>query len=177
MTAATSASARPADASPEDSGFLDAMAALAGGVCVVTALTAEGHPAGFTSTAVMSLSRDPQLLAIGVGRTGRTLPALLGGGRRFALNILHAGGEHMARRFADRPADRFVGLEWSAEEATGVPLLVAHCSYTVLCRVVQDIPAGDHHLLVSAVERIVTGSGGPTALVHHDRRYHMLGAA
>ncbi|GLP66340.1 flavin-dependent reductase [Streptomyces sp. TUS-ST3] len=163
-------------ACPPDSAFLDAMAALAGGVCVVTALTSEGRPVGFTSTAVMSLSREPRLLAIGVGRDGRSLPALLGG-RRFALNILHSGGEHVSRRFADRTADRFADLEWSAEERGGLPLLLAHSSYAVLCRVVRDLPAGDHHLIVAAVEDVVTGTGGPTALVHHDRRYHALGAA
>ncbi|MEU6379060.1 flavin reductase family protein [Streptomyces sp. NPDC046909] len=162
--------------SPPDSVFLDAMATLAGGVCVVTALTAEGHPVGFTSTAVMSLSRAPQLLAIGVGRSGRSLPALLDS-RRFALNILHSGGEHISRRFADRTADRFADLEWSAEEHGGLPLLLAHSSYAVLCRVVRDLPAGDHHLIVAAVDDVVTGTGGPTALVHHDRRYHALGAA
>ncbi|MEU1168495.1 hypothetical protein ABZ372_53515, partial [Streptomyces sp. NPDC005921] len=50
MAAATSdlsAVSRP------DSGFLDAMAALAGGVCVVTALTSEGHPVGFTDRAAV----------------------------------------------------------------------------------------------------------------------------
>ncbi|MFI8073646.1 MULTISPECIES: flavin reductase family protein [unclassified Streptomyces] len=173
MAAATSD--RPVD-SPPDSGFLDAMAALAGGVCVVTALTADGRPVGFTSTAVMSVSREPQLVAIGVGRRGRTLTSLLDG-RRFALNILHAGGEHVSRRFADRSADRFAELEWSAEERGGLPLLLAHSSYAVLCRVVRDLPAGDHQLIVAAVEHVVPGTGGPTALVHHDRRYHALGAA
>lgn len=173
MTAATSDRSA---VSPPDSGFLDAMAALAGGVCVVTALTSEGHPVGFTSTAVMSLSREPQLLAIGVGRRGRSLPALLDGGR-FALNVLHAGAEHVSRRFADPSADRFAGLEWSAEEGGGLPLLLAHSSHAVLCRVVRDLPAGDHRLIVAAVEHVVTGTGGTSALVHHDRRYHALGAA
>ncbi|GCB46225.1 flavin reductase family protein [Streptomyces sp. NL15-2K] len=173
MAAATSD--RPVDSRP-DSAFLDAMAALAGGVCVVTALTAKGRPVGFTSTAVMSLSREPQLLAIGVGRRGRTLPTLLGG-RTFALNILHAGGEHISRRFADSSADRFAEVEWSAEERGGLPLLLAHSSYAVLCRIARDLPAGDHQLIVAAVEGVVTGTGGPTALVHHDRRYHALGAA
>ncbi|MGW1561151.1 flavin reductase family protein [Streptomyces sp. NPDC002144] len=162
--------------SPPDSAFLDAMAALAGGVCVVTALTGEGRPVGFTSTAVMSLSRQPQLLAIGVGSGVRSLPALLDG-RRFALNILHSGGEHVSRRFADRTVDRFADLEWSAEEGSGLPMLLAHSSYTVLCSVVRDLRAGDHHLIVAAVDDVVTGTGGPTALVHHDRRYHVLGAA
>ncbi|WP_369221586.1 flavin reductase family protein [Streptomyces sp. R39] len=173
MAAATSD--RPV-AFPPESGFLDAMAALAGGVCVVTALTSEGRPVGFTSTAVMSLSREPRLLAIGVGHRGRTLPALLEG-RRFALNILHADGEHVSRRFAGPATDRFTGLEWSAGGSGGLPVLLAHSSYAVLCRVVRDLPTGDHQLIVAAVEDVVTGSGGPSALVYHDRRYHALGAA
>jgi flavin reductase (DIM6/NTAB) family NADH-FMN oxidoreductase RutF len=160
---------------PPEAAFVDAMAALAGGVCVVTAPTPEGRPVGFTSTAVMSLSREPQLLAVGVNRAGRTLPVLLGG-RRFALNILHAGAEHVARRFAEGTADRFADLEWSAD-GTGLPLLRAYSSCVLVCRVEEDLPAGDHRLLIAAVERIMPGTGGPTALVHHGRRYHALDAA
>lgn len=100
---------------PATAGFLDAMAALAGGVCVVTAAAADGTPAGFTSTAVMSLSRTPQLIAIGVQRGSRTLPLLQDGGR-LALNILAADGEAVSRRFADPAVDRFAGLEWTAGE-------------------------------------------------------------
>lgn len=100
---------------PATAGFLDAMAALAGGVCVVTAAAADGTPAGFTSTAVMSLSRAPQLIAIGVQRGSRTLPLLHGRGR-FALNILAADGEPVSRRFADPAVDRFAGLEWTTGE-------------------------------------------------------------
>ena len=110
MTATTTTAYRPATA-----GFLDAMAALAGGVCVVTAAAADGTPAGFTSTAVMSLSRAPQLIAIGVQRGSRTLPLLQDGGR-LALNILAADGESVSRRFADPAVDRFAGLEWTTGE-------------------------------------------------------------
>lgn len=100
---------------PATAGFLDAMAALAGGVCVVTTAAADGTPAGFTSTAVMSLSRTPELIAIGVQRGSRTLPLLQDGGR-LALNILAANGEPVSRRFADPAADRFAGLEWTTGE-------------------------------------------------------------
>ncbi|MEU9060293.1 flavin reductase family protein [Streptomyces sp. NPDC048430] len=159
---------------PATAGFLDAMAALAGGVCVVTATAADGTPAGFTSTAVMSLSRTPQLLAISVQRGSRTLPLLQDGGR-FALNILAADGESVSRRFADPAADRFAGLEWTAGEG-GVPLLLAQSAYAVLCRVREEVAAGDHLLLIAGIEEIVPGQGGAGALVHHARRYHGVGA-
>ncbi|MET7516969.1 flavin reductase family protein [Streptomyces sp. NPDC005480] len=167
MTATTAAR-------PPTAGFLDAMAALAGGVCVVTAAGADGTPAGFTSTAVMSLSRTPQLLAIGVKQGSRTLPLLQGGGR-FALNILAADGESVSRRFADPTADRFEGLEWTVGDG-GVPLLLAQSTYAVLCRVRQEVTAGDHLLLIADIEEIVPGRGGVSALVHHARIYHGVGA-
>ncbi|WP_408990489.1 flavin reductase family protein [Streptomyces shenzhenensis] len=96
------------------------MAALAGGVCVVTALTSEGRPVGFTSTAVMSLSREPRLLAIGVGHRGRTLPALLRGGlpragpaRRAApgayVHRSRRAPPGVARRLPYRPGRRGMG--------------------------------------------------------------------
>jgi flavin reductase (DIM6/NTAB) family NADH-FMN oxidoreductase RutF len=159
-------------ASPPDSAFLDAMSALAGGVCVVTTTAADGRPAGFTSTAVMSLSREPQLLAIAVDRRSRTLPLLLGAGR-FAVNVLHAGGEEVSRRFAARAADRFETLTW--EQDDGLPLLSAHSSHMVLCRVAQDIPAGDHRLVVGVVQKVLPGAGGDVgSLVYLGRGYHPL---
>ncbi|WP_329567906.1 flavin reductase family protein [Streptomyces sp. NBC_01361] len=159
---------------PATAGFLDAMAALAGGVCVVTAAAADGTPAGFTSTAVMSLSRAPQLIAIGVQRGSRTLPLLQGGGR-FALNILAADGEPVSRRFADPAVDRFAGLEWTTGEG-GVPLLLAQSAYAVLCRVREEVATGDHLLLIADIEEIIPGQGGVSALVHHARHYHGIGA-
>ncbi|MDT0317114.1 flavin reductase family protein [Streptomyces millisiae] len=161
-------------ATPTDAAFLAAMAGLAGGVCVVTTAGPEGRPAGFTSTAVMSLSRSPQLLAIGVDQASRTLPALLGRGR-FALNILRADGESLSRRFADRTADRFAGLDWTTDE-WDVPVLAAYSAAVLSCQVVRDVPAGDHRLIVASVRRVLPGAEGGGALVHLGRRYHQLPA-
>ncbi|MEO3750944.1 flavin reductase family protein [Streptomyces sp. B6B3] len=166
------------------------MAALAGGVCVVTTADRGGRPAGFTSTAVMSLSRSPQLIAVGVDQHSRTLPVLLDN-RRFALNVLHADGESVSRRFAERSADRFADLEgviWSTERPAGhatdgapggqpLPLLFGHSSYVLTCRVTQDVPAGDHRLIIGAVERILPGEADSGSLVYLRRGYHALRAA
>ncbi|TDC67279.1 flavin reductase family protein [Streptomyces hainanensis] len=157
---------------PADAAFLAAMAALAGGVCVVTTADPEGRPVGFTSTAVMSLSRSPQLLAIGVDQASRTLPALLGRGR-FALNILRADGESVSRRFADRTADRFAGLAWTTDE-WDVPLLTAYSAAVLSCQVARDVPAGDHRLITASIRRILPGAEDGGALVHLGRRYHPL---
>ncbi len=173
-----------------DAAYRNAMAALAGGVCVVTTADRGGRPAGFTSTAVMSLSRTPQLIAVGVDQRSRTLPVLLGS-RRFALNVLHADSEDVSRRFADQSADRFADLEgvaWSTEHPAGhaahgapgglpLPLLLGHSSYVLTCHVTQEMPAGDHRLIIGAVERILPGENDPGSLVYLRRGYHALRAA
>ncbi|MFJ2240339.1 flavin reductase family protein [Streptomyces sp. NPDC087859] len=152
------------------------MSALAGGVCVVTTTAADGRPAGFTSTAVMSLSRDPQMLAIGMGRASRTLPLLLAAGR-FALNVLHADGEGVSRRFAARGPDRFAGLAWD-EGSDGLPLLTAHTTHMLVCRVERNVPAGDHRLIIASVEKVLRGVGAEAGcLVYAGRSYHALGGA
>jgi flavin reductase (NADH) len=164
-----------------DAEFLDAMAALAGGACVVTTAGPDGKPGGFTATAVMSLSRSPQLIAIGVGESSRTLPVLLDR-RAFALNVLHAGAESIAHRFAAPDADRFAGLDglaWTTGGRDGqpLPLLLGHSLYVLACRVTQEVRAGDHRLVIAAVEHVLPGTGeaaGTGALVHVGRRYHAL---
>jgi flavin reductase (DIM6/NTAB) family NADH-FMN oxidoreductase RutF len=188
LSAATGSTTTPASAGADDArdegrdqdkDFLDAMAALAGGVCVVTTTGPGGRPAGFTSTAVMSLSRSPRLVALAIDERSRTLPLLLSTGR-FALNLLHAAGEGISRRFADRSnrKERFNGLEgvaWTMD-TPALPVLMGHSTYVLTCRVTEEISAGDHRLLVAAIERILPGAGGPGALVHLGRRYHALGA-
>ncbi|RKN36983.1 flavin reductase family protein [Streptomyces hoynatensis] len=178
---ATHRTGNPAAAPPgaasgtaHDRAFLDAMSALASGVCVVTTLAPDGTPAGFTSTAVMSLSRTPRLLAIAVDRGSRTLRALLAG-RKFALNVLHATGEEISRRFADPAADRFAGLAWTPDEE-GLPLLTAHSTHILACDLAEELPAGDHLLLIGAVRRALPCARDGGALVHLGRHYHPLGA-
>jgi flavin reductase (DIM6/NTAB) family NADH-FMN oxidoreductase RutF len=164
--------------SPRESvadGFRDAMAGLASGVCVVTTRAGD-VPAGLTTTAVMSVSLDPPLVAVGVGRTSRTLDPLRAA-RRFAVHVLPHDREDVAAVFASKATDKFAGLAVRPGEG-GVPVLADVARHVVECETWAEVEAGDHVLLVGRVVRVHgTDAADGRALVHFDRAFHPVGAA
>ncbi|GHH69398.1 flavin reductase family protein [Promicromonospora soli] len=164
--------------SPRDSvtdGFRDAMAGLASGVCVVTT-AADGVPAGLTTTAVMSVSLEPPLVAVGVGTSSRTL-APLREARRFAVHVLPHDREKVATLFASKAPDKFAGLA-VRPGLGGIPVLPEDARHILECETWEEIEAGDHVLLVGRVVRVHSArSDQGRALVHFDRAFHQLGAA
>jgi flavin reductase (DIM6/NTAB) family NADH-FMN oxidoreductase RutF len=79
-----------------------ALGHFATGVTVVTAAGGDTHH-GTTANAVSSVSLDPPLLLVCLRDESLTLSAMRESGR-FAVNVLHADQEHLARRFARRGA-------------------------------------------------------------------------
>lgn len=157
-------------------GFRDAMAGLASGVCVVTTAVG-GEPAGLTTTAVMSVSLDPPLLAVGVGRSSRTLPTLREA-RAFVVHVLQHDRESTAATFASKAADKFAGLDVRTGRH-GIPVLADDARYALECDTWHEVEAGDHVLLLGRVAEVHRGlpdhTDGGRALVHFDRAFHRVG--
>jgi len=151
------------------------MAGLASGVCVVTT-AADGVPAGLTTTAVMSVSLDPPLVAVGVGRSSRTLGPLRVA-RRFAVHVLPHDREEVATVFASKAPDKFAGLT-VRPGAGDVPVLADDARHVLECETWAEVEAGDHVLLVGRVVRVHAAEADDRrALVHFDRRFHEVGNA
>lgn len=111
------------------------------GVTVVTALDAQGRPAGMTASAISSVSLEPPLLLVCVGHQADFHP-VLAAAQRFAINVLAADQEHLSRQFAAADRDRFAGVPYR-RGPHDVPLLdgvVAH----ILCDRWSRQDAGDH---------------------------------
>ncbi|MBN9107143.1 MAG: flavin reductase family protein [Pseudonocardia sp.] len=117
------------------------------GVAVVTTTTPDGD-AGMTASAVTSLSLDPLQLIVCVGNTLRTRAAIVEAGR-FAVNVLGAGNEDVALRFAGRHPDKFADIRLRTEH--DVPVLEVAIAHFV-CRLGAALPGGDHTILVGDVE-------------------------
>ena len=87
----------------------DALGSFATGVTIVTARAADGAPVGVTANSFSSVSLEPALVlwSLAKGAMSRTIfetaPA-------FAINILAADQEDLARRFASQGADKFAGM-------------------------------------------------------------------
>jgi flavin reductase (DIM6/NTAB) family NADH-FMN oxidoreductase RutF len=151
--------------------FRQVMGRLAGGVVIVTARDAEGEARGFTATAVCSVSLDPPLVLVCVGRDAHTLAALRTTGR-YALNFLRSGDVSRADRFAGSEESKFEGVEWVPAEG-GSPVLAGSLAW-VECEVEREVEAGDHVVLIGRVTaaRLESPDGAP--LVHFASRYHTV---
>lgn len=153
--------------------FREVMGRLAGGVTVVTALDGDGHPRGFTATAVCSVSLDPPLVLVCVAREART-PAAIREAGRYALNFLCSGDASSSDRFAASEGSKFEGVDWAAAPG-GAPLLSGVLAW-VECEVEFDVEAGDHTIFVGRVTAAEVEMANESPLVHFGGRYHTVEA-
>ena len=131
--------------------FRRVMGHFATGVTILTtAVGDELH--GMTASAVCSVSLDPLLVLVCVGKRAHTHPVISESGV-FALNVLSEEQEHLSRLFADPAADAEHNLTGLSHRRgiTSAPIL-ADCLAYVDCRVVATYPGGDHTIFVGAVE-------------------------
>jgi 3-hydroxy-9,10-secoandrosta-1,3,5(10)-triene-9,17-dione monooxygenase reductase component len=138
--------------------FRAVMGHFATGVTVVTASAPSG-PVGMTANAVASLSLDPLLLLVCFDNGARTLPVVRATGR-FGVNVLAAGQEELARRFADKgdEALKFAGVAHFVDH--GIPVLEGVLAW-VGCALEQWVPAGDHTIGIGSVLAAEVGAGEP----------------
>jgi len=88
--------------------FRAALGRFATGVTVITAVGEDGEDHGMTVSAFSSVSLQPPLVLVCIGHEASMYDLLLGA-RHFAVNVLSAGQEALARRFAETGAQRFAG--------------------------------------------------------------------
>jgi flavin reductase (DIM6/NTAB) family NADH-FMN oxidoreductase RutF len=144
------------------------MGQFATGVTVVTT-GGEAGSHGLTANAVASLSLDPPLVLVAVGRRAHSLQYLKTN-RCFAVNILRLEQEDLSRRFAAPGPKDFQGLTVRTV-ATEAPIL-ADCLAYLDCKVVDVLPGGDHEIFVG---EIIAGEyAGGEPLLYFSGKYRRL---
>ncbi|MFD8086446.1 flavin reductase family protein [Kitasatospora sp. NPDC059722] len=140
---------------PDPDAFRSVAGRFATGVTVVATRSADG-PFGMTANSFATVSLDPLLVLVCVGHKARIREHLLATGA-FAVTVLGAGQQATARRFADprRPlgAAAFADDAWAPGPATGSPVLLDGAGWFD-CTVHAVHPAGDHAIVVGAVQAI-----------------------
>ncbi|GHJ48097.1 flavin-dependent reductase [Catellatospora sp. TT07R-123] len=140
----------------------------------VTVVTTSGHgdagPAGFTATSFTSVSLRPQLVSFCLDRDSSSWPAVAGA-RHVAIHLLAAGQQEVARTFATRGIDRFADTGLWAPGPYGVPILNGVLA-TLVCEVVERIPAGDHAIVLGRPVDAQQRDGEP--LLYHMGGYSQL---
>lgn len=130
--------------------FRQAMAALPGGVSVVTTVDPyAGEAVGITASAVCSVSLRPPKMLVCVDVRSRSHRAFISA-EHLAVNVLHAGQADIARRFAVSGGDKFAGLEVLASSKYGIPVL-ADAAAVLECHSDVIVSAGDHSIVIADV--------------------------
>jgi flavin reductase (DIM6/NTAB) family NADH-FMN oxidoreductase RutF len=132
------------------------------GVAIVAGAV-DGEPVGLTVQSFTSLSLDPPLVSIAVGRDSSTWPKLRTA-ESFSVNILSEAQEALCRRFATKGIDKFEGVGWRAG-ATGSPILDDVLGW-VDCRIEDEHEAGDHILVLARVVDLGIGEEGKPLLFY-----------
>ena len=130
--------------------FRDVMGRFATGVTVVTTSN-QGRLEGLTASAFSSVSLEPPLVLVCIGKDSSCYGAF-SGGSFFAINILSAEQTGLSVRFSSDVGDRFEGV---AHETwvTGAPILAGAIA-AVDCTLYAVYDGGDHSILVGRVERL-----------------------
>lgn len=147
-----------APAGPDARAFRTLMGRWATGVSVVTA-SEEGHDAGLTVNAFLSVSLAPPSVLVSLSEEVDTLP-VIERTRAFAVSVLSSRQRELSERFARAvpSPEKFAGLLVD-RGAGGLPLLRGALG-TIECRLVSSTPVFDHHLLVGEVVRLTMGAEG-----------------
>ncbi|HVX43788.1 MAG TPA: flavin reductase family protein [Mycobacteriales bacterium] len=160
--------------------FRASMRLLASGVVVVCVHDEEvGDDVGLTTSSFASVSLDPPLVAVMIDRASY-LDELLERQDRWAGTILAGHQSRLASRFAaaGRPSARLLlaGIAHHRGEYSG-GLIVEDALAGLECRTEQRIAAGDHTILVAAVERIDYTAETGVALTRFAGRYLSIGGS
>jgi len=128
------------------------------GVTVLTTTDGEGTPRGMTANSFTSVSLDPPLLLVCVGKSAASFPAFAKSAC-FAVNLLHERQDGVSSLFASKSAAKFESIGHDVVH-TGAPVLT-DCLTWFDCSVQQRVDAGDHMILIGRVQAFGTSPSPP----------------
>jgi flavin reductase (DIM6/NTAB) family NADH-FMN oxidoreductase RutF len=126
---------------------------------------------GVTISSLVSLSLDPPLVGISIGKQASVYELLRAAGA-FTLSILGDGQEDLARRFAagHPPLIHWDGVDHM--EGHHAPRIAGALGW-IEATTLSEHDAGDHTFFIAHVDAVERGPA-PSALMYRDRSYHSL---
>jgi 3-hydroxy-9,10-secoandrosta-1,3,5(10)-triene-9,17-dione monooxygenase reductase component len=154
---------------PDPELFREVFGRFATGVAVITSSSPAGA-GGMTANALCSLSLDPLLALVCFENQARTLP-IVRQAQRFAVNVLAADQEELARVFASKmpESEKLEGVDHRLLD--GMPVIDGSLAWAT-CDLQQLIAGGDHTIAIGRVTTLGLGTGDP--LLWYEGRYHGL---
>ena len=139
------------------------MSCVPTGVTVVGTLDAQGRALGLTVSSFTSVALEPPLVLVCIGRSAASHDRLIEA-CRFAISVLSATQEDVARRFSRPPSEgRFDEFPWTPAPS-GNPVLDGSTAW-VDCSIEETMQAGDHTIIVARA--LACDASDVPALVNH----------
>lgn len=121
---------------------------FASGVTVITSVDEAGAVHGMTANGFISVSLEPPLVLVSVGKHAQTHARLMRLDR-YGVSVLGHEQKSIATHFAGKPGD----AEPAYDMTQGHPVVAGAIS-SMVCRIVDRHPAGDHTLFIAEVESV-----------------------
>ena len=141
---------------------------FATGVTIVTARGADGRLVGVTANSFNSVSLSPPLVLWSLAKAAASLPSF-STGSHYAINVLGAQQQALAKRFATRNVNRFADVDF-VDGVAGAPLLCGAAA-TFECFNRNRHDEGDHVIFIGEVERCSYRAGASPLLFHGGKFY------
>lgn len=154
--------------------FKSALKLWASGVTVVTAQSEQQGLKGMTATSFSSVSVDPPQILVCLNQNTDTGAVVLEQ-KQFAVNILSTEQQNVSNEFAGGRSqeERFANVPWEVGE-NGAPLLT-DALVSLECKLVDQVLAGTHWIVIGEVQKVVCRSGEP--LLYYSGAYRQLSEA
>jgi flavin reductase (DIM6/NTAB) family NADH-FMN oxidoreductase RutF len=152
--------------------FRQVLGHLPTGVTVVTAHHPSG-PVAMSANSVTSVSLEPPLILFCPAKTSKTWQKIHESGR-YCVNVFAAHHGEFSKRFAAQGVDRFAGVAWHSRPAG--PALDDAVAW-IECTIDAEHEAGDHLIVVGAVDRLDVREGEAEPLVFFRGRYGSFSAS
>ncbi|MFI5266029.1 MAG: flavin reductase family protein [Chloroflexota bacterium] len=143
-----------------------AVARFAEGVTIVAAVDKRREPRGMTVSAFLFVSFEPPLIVVSVASGVPTLAAIERR-RTFGVSILAVDQQMLSDRFASEEEGRFEGVAHEVLPSGAVTIGGAIASLD--CELQQELPLGDHTILVGHVSGATFREGRP--LLYYRGKY------
>jgi flavin reductase (DIM6/NTAB) family NADH-FMN oxidoreductase RutF len=137
----------------------------------ILSVDADGDRMGVTVSSLVSLSLEPPLVGVSIGKQASCYELLRSAGR-FAISLLGSEQDELARRFAAGypPIVHWEGVP--TREGTVAPLIDGAVGW-IEAETRTEADAGDHTFFIADVLRIEHGPAQKT-LVYRESTYHSV---
>lgn len=137
---------------------------------IAIAAEVDGVRVGLAASTFVPVSLDPPLVSFCVQNSSETWPKLKNL-PSLGISVLGESHDAAARTLAAKTGDRFAGLETQSRDSGAV--FVHGTSVWLESKITQEVPAGDHTIVVLQVSEIVVHDVPP--IVFHRSTFRKLG--